>query len=84
MHNCAMEVAQGVRTAELESDNVKLRSEREQARQVLAEADTGRSSLSTDQEKLERECVGLRMAVDTLKQEKIQVLTDHEAAVAAE
>jgi hypothetical protein len=48
-----MEVAQGVRTTELESDNVKLRSEREQAHQVLAEADTGRSSLSADQEKLE-------------------------------
>jgi chromosome segregation ATPase len=60
-----------VRIAELESDNVRLRSEPEQARQALAEADAARSSLSTDQEKLERECARLRTAVDMLKQEKI-------------
>jgi chromosome segregation ATPase len=60
-----------VRIAKLESDNVRLRSELEQARQALAEADTARSSLSADQEKLERECARLRMAVDMLKQEKI-------------
>jgi hypothetical protein len=82
--NHVMEVAQGARIAELESENVKLWLELEQARQVLAEADAARSSLSVNQEELERGCMGLRAAVDMLKQEKIQVLTNREAAVAAE
>jgi hypothetical protein len=74
----------GVCTAELESDNARLWSKHEQAHQVLAEADAAQSSLSADREKLERECAGLHMAVDTLKEEKIQVLTDREAAIAVE
>jgi hypothetical protein len=48
-----MEVAQGVSTAALESDNMKLWSKLEHARQALAEANAARSSLSVDREKLE-------------------------------
>jgi chromosome segregation ATPase len=74
----------GACPVELESDNVRLRSELEQARQVLAKADTAWSSLCVDREKLEQQCAGLRTAIDKLKEEKIQVLIDREAAVAAE
>jgi hypothetical protein len=52
-HNRAMEVAQGVCIAELESDNTKFLSELEQARRVLAEADAAWGLLSTDREKFE-------------------------------
>jgi hypothetical protein len=80
----AMEMAHGAHTTELESDNAKLRSELEQAHPVLAKADVTQSLLSTDWERLERECAGLHTAVHTLKEEKIQVMSDREAAVAAE
>jgi hypothetical protein len=51
-----MEVAHGARTTELESNNARLQSELEQARQALAEANAAWSSLSVYREKLEREC----------------------------
>jgi chromosome segregation ATPase len=79
-----MVVAQGARTAELEADNAKLRSELEQAHQASAEADVARSSLCASQDELERECVRLRTGVDALKQEKAKIMTDHEADVALE
>jgi phosphodiesterase/alkaline phosphatase D-like protein len=68
--NSAMEVAQGVRTAELESDNAMLWSKLEQARQALAEADSAWNMLSANQEKLEHECAELRAAVNALKEEE--------------
>jgi hypothetical protein len=82
--NRAMEMAHGACTTELESNNARLWSELEQACQALAEADAARSSLSMDWEKLERECMGLRTSINMLKQEKIQVLNDHEVAVTVE
>jgi hypothetical protein len=84
MCNGAMEVAQGACTVELDSDHAKLWSELQWACQALADADVAQSSLSADWEKLERECVGLHIAIDVLKEEEIQVLTDPEAAIAPE
>jgi hypothetical protein len=81
VRNRAMEVEQGAPTAELESDNTKWQLELERARQALAEDDTARISLSMNQEKLERECMALHPAINALKEEMIQVLTDHEATV---
>jgi hypothetical protein len=78
--NRMMEMAQRAWIAELESDNAKLQLELEQARQALVKADAAQSSLSTDQERLERECTGLHTAVNVLKQKKIQVMSDCEAA----
>jgi hypothetical protein len=78
-----VEVAQGACMADLEADNAKLLAQLEQTHLALAEAGAARNSLSLSHRKLE-ECVGLCAAVDTLKQEKAQITTDHEADVAAE
>jgi hypothetical protein len=51
---------------------------------VLVEANAAQSLLSMSLEELEQECVGLHAAIDTLKQGKAQVMTDHKADVAAE
>jgi chromosome segregation ATPase len=82
-HKRAVEVAQGAHVVELEADNARLQVKFEQARQALADADAARSSLSASWEELEWECTGLHAAIDTLKQEKAQVVTDPEANVVA-
>jgi hypothetical protein len=54
------------------------------ARPALVESDTAQNSLSVSHGKLEKECTGLRAAVNTLKQEKAHITTDREVDVAAE
>jgi hypothetical protein len=60
--NRAMAVVLGAHVAELETDNTRLWTELEKARQSLVEANAARSSLSASQEELEWECTGLRAA----------------------
>jgi hypothetical protein len=68
----------------LELDNGRLQAELEQTCLALTEADTAWNSLSVSHGKLEDQCVKLRAVVDTLKQEKAQVVTYHEVDIAAE
>jgi hypothetical protein len=69
--------------AELKADNAKLLAELKQAHLVLAEADAARSSLSMSLERMEQECTRLHTAIDMLKGENAQLMTDREAEVAA-
>jgi hypothetical protein len=62
-----------------EESNAKLVAELEQTHLVLAEAEAGQNSLSMELGKLEEECAGLRAAVDTLGQQKVKAVADHQA-----
>jgi hypothetical protein len=53
MPNRVMVLAQGPRVVELETDNARVWTDFEEACQALAEANTARSSLSTNQGGLE-------------------------------
>jgi hypothetical protein len=77
-----MVVAQGGRMVELDADNTRLQSELEQAHEALPKANAARSSLSTNQEEIERECA--LPSIYTFKQEKAQVMTNREANVVVE
>jgi hypothetical protein len=55
---------------ELEAGDAKLLAELEQARLALIEADAAQNSLSVSHMKLEKECKGLHVLLDTLRHEK--------------
>jgi soluble cytochrome b562 len=67
----------------LEVDNAKLLTELKEARLALVEVDAAQSPLSASQEEVEKECTELRAAVEMLKGENAQLVTDREAGVAA-
>jgi hypothetical protein len=52
--------------------------------QALDESTTARGLLSMSRDEFEQECARLRACVDTLKEEKAKIMTDHEADLAAE
>jgi predicted nucleic acid-binding Zn-ribbon protein len=58
-------------------------AELEQARLKIVETEDHWNSLSLGYAKLEKECESLRNAVESLKQEKTEVVAAHEAEVTA-
>jgi hypothetical protein len=70
VHRQAVETAQVVRVVELEMQNSKLLAVLEQTRAAFADVDATQNSLSLAREKLEEECAGLCIIVESLGQEK--------------